>query len=505
MTSYPWSSSDSCLRPLARRHAVARNSCVRAKGPRRWPILANVARSNVTAILAATTMAVAASILGWIAAQQIAGSFQAAVSENIPSLLTAQELEVSLLEQRGFVSSYLLDEGNQTWLGELQCRKQRLSDWMIRARATAHTASEAEVLSQLDDVYGEYDRKRDEVVTLFDRREVETAKRILLHDVHALYLRTYDLCEQFVACNECSIRAATAKAQIRAFQVACTLGVSTALTFAIGLALLWHSVRKTIAEQRNRTYELRLLAAREVQERLLPETPPRLSGFDFGTVWHPAEFAAGDYVDYVPMAGGAIGVVVGDVSGHGLDAALLAVATRAYLRPLAEIHDDLSRILASMNAVFVRDGGSEGRFVTLLLARLDPQKYTLTYGNAGHPPGYVLDPSGELKAQLASTSLPLGVLSDADFPTCGPIQLVPGDIVVLLTDGFLEAASATRGMFGAKRVLDVIRAHRTQAAQSIAEALYHAVRQHVGRGAMTDDLTATVIKVKGAEAFLAVE
>jgi len=458
-----------------------------------------LAHSHVTAILAATMMAVAASILGWVASQQIAGSFLAAVNENIPSLLTAQELEVSLLEQRGFVSSYLLDEGNQAWLAELQRRKQRLSDWMFRARATAHTASESQILSQLEGVYREYDRKRDEVVELFDRREVETAKQMLLHDVHSLYLQTYDLCEQFVACNERSIQAATAKAQVRAFQVACTLGVSTALTFAIGLALLWHSVRKSMAEQMNRTYELRLLAAREVQEQLLPKTPPSLTGFNFGTVWHPAEFAAGDYVDYVPMADGAIGVVIGDVSGHGLDAALLAVATRAYLRPLAEIHDDLSRILASLNAVSARDGGGEGRFVTLLLARLDPRRSTLTYGNAGHPSGYVLDFSGAVKAQLDSASLPLGVVAEAEFPTRGPIQLAPGDIVVLLTDGVLEAASATREMFGAERVLDVIRGNRTRSAQSIAEALYHAVRQHVGRDAMTDDLTATVIKVEDGQ------
>lgn len=496
MTSCPLDSSDSFPQQSERHQAVARGPSLRTTGSRRSSTLAKMTHSHVTAILAATMMAVATSILGWIASQQIAGSFLAAVSENIPSLVTAQELEVSLLEQRGFVSAYLLDGGNVAWLEDLQRREQRLSDWMIRARATAHTVSEAEILSQLEGVYREYDRKRDEVVELFDRGDVEKAKRILLHDVHSLYLQTYDLCEQFVTCNENAIQAATAKAQVRAFQVACTLGVSTALTFAIGLALLWHSVRKTIAEQTNRTYELRLLAAREVQQQLLPESPPTMTGLDFGAVWHPAEFVAGDYVDYVPLPDGAIYVVIGDVSGHGLDAALSAVATRAHFRSLAETHDDVSRVLASMNAASVRDGGSEGRFITLLLARLDPQKLTLTYGNAGHPPGYVLDSSGEVKARLEGNSFPLGILTDAVFPTHGPIQLARGDTVVLLTDGVLEAASATRGMFGAERVLDVIRANRTRSAQRVAEALYHAVRQHVGRDALTDDLTATVIKVE---------
>lgn len=500
MTSY--SPDPSTLLPQQpRRHqGLAYGSRLRTTRFHRLSTLFRMAHSHVTAILAATMMAVAASILGWIASQQIAGSFHAAVSENIPSLLTAQELEVSLMEQRGFVSAYVLDEGNQAWLEDLQHRKKRLGDWMVRARATAHTAAEAEILSQLEGVYREYDRRRDEVVVLYGRGDRETAKRILLHDVHSLYLRAYDLCEQLVDCNQRSIEAATARAHVRAFQAACTLGVSTALSFAIGLALLWHAVRKSIAEQKNRTYELRLVAAREVQEQFLPDAPPKLTGFDFGMVWHPAEFAAGDYVDYVPMADGAIGVVVGDVSGHGLDAALLAVATRAYLRSLVEIHSDISKILASTNAVLARDFGEEGRFVTLLLVRLDPRSNTLTYANAGHPSGYILDSSGQVKGQLDSASLPLAVLAETEFPTRGPIHLAPGDTLVLATDGVLEAASDTGEMFGAKRILDVIRAHRTRSAQSTCEALYHAVRRHAGQNAMTDDVTATVIKVAGGHA-----
>ncbi len=496
MTSDLLDPSNSFPRRPQRQRRVANGSRLRTNGSRRLTTFLGMSYSHATAILAATMMAVATSILGWLASQQIAGSFQAAVSENIPSLLTAQELEVSLLEQRGFVAAYLLDDGNEDWLEDLQRRKQRLKDWMIRARATAHTASETQILSQLEGVYRQYDQKRDEVVELFESGDAETAKRILLRDVQSLYLENYDLCEQFVTCNERSIQAAMAKAQVRAFQVACTLGVSTALTFAIGMVLLWYSIRKSVAEQRNRTYELRLLAAREVQQQLLPETPPTSSGLDFGMVWHPAEFAAGDYVDYVPMADGAIGVVIGDVSGHGLDAALLAVATRANLRSLAQSHGDVGTILASMNAVSVCDGGGEGRFVTLLLARLDLQNHTLTYGNAGHPPGYVFDASGELKARMEGESFPLGILSDADFPTHGPIQLARGDIVVLLTDGVLEAGSANREMFGTDRVLDVVRAHRTRSAQDISEALYHAVRQHVGRDSLTDDPTATVVKIK---------
>jgi len=472
------------------RSKVARSPSMRAK----W------ARSNAVMILAATALAVTSSIFGWATSLKIARLFDAAVTENLPSVGKAQELQIALLEQRGFVASYMLDEGNEVWLNELERRKRSLSDWLARARATTHTAAEGEILTRLEDDYARYDNKRDEAVALYKLGQTASARRTLLEDVYTLYLQTHQVCEDFVACNHRYIRAATTDAHRQVVWASWTLGMSAALTCGLGIALLSLSFRRLLAEQRNREHEIRLLAAREVQERLLPPSLPAMPGFDAGCIWHPAEFAAGDCVDYLSQADGSVNVAIGDVSGHGLDAALLAVGTRAYWRLLADTRQDLGAMLAVLNALLVRDIGGEGRFVTFLLARLDLPSCSLIYANAGHPTGYVMSASGEVKSRLESQTLPLGILADTDFPPGRRIALTPGDVIVLLTDGVLEACSGRGDGFGEKRLLAAVRANRHRSAQEIADSIYRAVREHVRNEKLADDLTATVIRVMPGEA-----
>ena len=318
--------------------------------------------------------------------------------------------------------------------------------------------------------------------------------------MYRLYVQTNQLCEEFVACNQSHIRSATADAQRQVFRASWTLGLSAALISGLGIALLWLSFRRFLAEQRNREHESRLLAAQAIQEGLLPHGLPTLPPFEVGCIWWPAEFASGDYVDYLTLADGSVGVAIGDVSGHGLDAALLAVATRAYWRALADAHQDVGKMLAVLNRMLVRDIRGEGRFVTLLLARLDFRDLSLTYANAGHVPGYVVTASGEVKSRLENRSLPLGILADADFPPGVQVSLAPGDIVILLTDGVLEAFSARGDCFGEERLLAAVRANRRRPAQEIVDGIYRAVREHARNEKLVDDLTAKVIRVVPPEA-----
>jgi CheY-like chemotaxis protein len=119
---------------------------------------------------------------------------------------------------------------------------------------------------------------------------------------------------------------------------------------------------------------------------------------------------------------------------------------------------------------------------------------TASDANAGHVPGYILSAFGEVKAVLKATALPLAVLPDGDFPAAVAPPLEPGELLLLLTDGILEAHGPGRKLFGIERVFEVVRRHQAEAAREIVDRLYAAVRAFSGAEAQLDDMTASVIK-----------
>jgi len=255
------------------------------------------------------------------------------------------------------------------------------------------------------------------------------------------------------------------------------------------------SIERKRAEESLRETEVQLLAAKRIQEHLLPRDPPRLAGLDVAGASFPAELTGGDHFDYLPMRDGSLGLVVADVSGHGFGSALLMASTHATLRSLATAFDRIDEIVARTNALLCNET-EDDKFVTMLLARLDPEGRSLSYVNAGHPAGCVLDASGAVKATLDSTGLPLGISPDEEFPSGGPIALEPGDLVLLLTDGVLEARSPEGAQFGVERALEVVRAARHQPAAAIIELLREAVCRFAWQSKLPDDLTALVVKVE---------
>jgi PAS domain S-box-containing protein len=248
---------------------------------------------------------------------------------------------------------------------------------------------------------------------------------------------------------------------------------------------------------RAKEHEAKMRFAREVQQHFFPSAPPRLSGFDIAGASCPAEATGGDYFDYIPLPDGSLAVAVGDVSGHGFGPALLMAATRAYLRALALTRTDLGEILALLNRALAGENLVD-HFVTLLLARLDPRSGTLTYASAGHPTGYVLDPAGSVKAALRSGAPPLGIDLQGDFPADRAVALRAGDLVLLLTDGILEARSPDGAFFNSQRVLDLVRAHRSDPAREIVCKLHRAAQTFSEGPRQLDDITAVVIKVEAA-------
>jgi sigma-B regulation protein RsbU (phosphoserine phosphatase) len=255
------------------------------------------------------------------------------------------------------------------------------------------------------------------------------------------------------------------------------------------------SVMRDVTELKRaqeRDVEMRL--ARTVQQRLYPTAAPALAGFDLAGAAFPADQTGGDYYDFLPMADGRLGIAVGDVSGHGFGAALLMAETRAYLRSLARGTTCLDEILGALNAFLVEDT-EDHRFVTLMLAILDPAERRLVYAGAGHIHGYVLDGSGAPRHVLASTAPPLGLFPDAAFSPSGELDLAAGDLLLLLTDGVTEAQNREGEFFEADRVLRcVAEAHEDDAAR-IVRRLLTAVAAFAADEPQRDDVTAVVCRV----------
>ena len=251
--------------------------------------------------------------------------------------------------------------------------------------------------------------------------------------------------------------------------------------------------RRRRAERELNARQGEVLAAREIQQRLFPPHPPTIDGYDIAGASYPAVETGGDYFDYIPMSEGRVGIAIGDVCSHGLGPALVMAETRAYLRALMLTRNDVSEVLQLANRALSSDTTDEC-FVTLMLTCLDPSSGSLVYASAGHTPGYVIDDSGLIRRELWSTGLPLSIEPEGTFGTAQPLFLEKGDVVVLLTDGMIEACKPDGTLFGVDRVLQTVRANRHLPAAQIVQALYEAVSGFQGRVAK-DDVTAVVIKV----------
>lgn len=237
-------------------------------------------------------------------------------------------------------------------------------------------------------------------------------------------------------------------------------------------------------------------AARKVQESLFPTVPPRIPGFDIAGAVHPADRASGDFFDFIPMGQDSVGVLIADVSGHGLGPSLLMAQTQAYLRALAECHGRPGDLLTHANRLFSRN--DSGHFVTLFLCRLNPWARSFTYAAAGHQ-AYLVHADGEAQV-LSSTSIPLGIDEATTVPDGPTIAIAPGDVLLLLTDGIEEAMSPDRQDYGQQRVLSVVRDHRTKSAIEIMEALFCSAKDFMRGDPQADDITAVVVKRMNDEA-----
>ena len=235
--------------------------------------------------------------------------------------------------------------------------------------------------------------------------------------------------------------------------------------------------------------------AREIQQHLFPKAPPQFDSIEIAGATFPADATGGDYYDYLPLLGNCQGLVVGDVTGHGIGPALLMAETRAYLRILAKNNTDSGIILTKANRVLAEDVGYE-RFITLFIARFDPLERKLAYANAGHIPGYIFDQNGELQHTLKRTGIPLGLRRDTIYHESAEIDLLPGQTLLMLTDGFEEATSPNEEFFGNERIFEFIKRNHAKSAHQLIQDFYTEVKNFIEPAPQLDDLTALILKVK---------
>lgn len=263
---------------------------------------------------------------------------------------------------------------------------------------------------------------------------------------------------------------------------------------------LSRSIRFALERSRRQSVEREVAAAEAVQQTLYPSQSPHVPGFDIAGLAFPAEQVSGDYFDFIPMSGGRLGIVIGDVSGHGVGPSLRMAETRAYLHALChetqtlagtEVDIDLARMLTRTNELLLVS--QTAHFVTLFFVCLDPELNTFTFASAGHRV-FLIGPD-EVR-ELSGPGPVLGVLDNARFATSGPETIGPDDILLLATDGFEESQGSGRELFGTDRLVQTIQDNRGDDSQTLIRKAWSVAREFTGGAPQVDDMTAVVIQRK---------
>jgi sigma-B regulation protein RsbU (phosphoserine phosphatase) len=239
-----------------------------------------------------------------------------------------------------------------------------------------------------------------------------------------------------------------------------------------------------------------LAVAQKIQRQLLPRGGLQAPGLDVYGVSVPCDETSGDYFDYIRRPGGRLAFVVGDVSGHGIGAALLMSTARALLRAFTAVESPAAEVVTRLNR-FLSDDVETGRFMTLFYGEVNLRERTLQYVRAGHNEPLVYRRAKDSFEELAEGGIALAMMDDFEFESTGPVVLEKGDLLFMYTDGIVEAMNAAREPFGIGRIQDILRAHRDQPAKDIVEKVRAAVRQHTGTDRREDDLTLVVTKITG--------
>jgi sigma-B regulation protein RsbU (phosphoserine phosphatase) len=239
-----------------------------------------------------------------------------------------------------------------------------------------------------------------------------------------------------------------------------------------------------------------LNVAQEVQQSLLPKYTPREHRFDIAGSSQYCDETGGDYYDYIELpelGSDAYAIAVGDVSGHGISSALLMAGVRAYLRSRVTQPGSVAEIITDVNRLVSADTLETNQFMTLFFLVIEAHTDRLTWVRAGHDPALVYSPDSDQFEELKGEGIPLGVEQDWRFNDYHAI-VKPQQILVLTTDGIMEARNENGDMFGRDRLKSAIRENANLDAEGVRSAIIQEVSTFMGKAPQEDDITLVVLR-----------
>jgi serine phosphatase RsbU (regulator of sigma subunit) len=258
------------------------------------------------------------------------------------------------------------------------------------------------------------------------------------------------------------------------------------------LALLALEVADRVALKRD------LEVAREIQNWLLPHSPPHLAGLDIAFATRPANTVAGDYYDVLSLpasgASPAVLFVVADVAGKGIPAGLLMACFRSCLHTLTDTARELPDLIARLHSFCCANSYGGRRFTTAFLAQYDAATGSILYVNAGHNPPLLRRASGPI-VQLDAGGVPFGVFANATHEI-GQLSVCPGDLLLIYTDGAVEAVSETGEEYGLDRLRTFVR-DTVSSAAGFQQQLFASIDAFTGKASQQDDITCLVVQFRG--------
>ena len=271
----------------------------------------------------------------------------------------------------------------------------------------------------------------------------------------------------------------------------------TVMTLAAQVAIALENARlyEEVARQERRL-ERDLALARELQMRLLPQTPPKMGHLDLAAKFVPARAIGGDLYDFIPYSLSRLGIVIGDVSGKGAPAAIYAALVSGILRSHAPVEPGPAEMLTAVN-MSLAERRIEAQFVSLIYALWDDSQQTLTVANSGLPrPIYShATKQGSRTEIIEATGLPLGLFDEADYDEYS-FRMKSGDMFVFFSDGILDASNKAGELFGRARVDKVVASCAGQTASCVVDSIFKAVAEHSAGVGAFDDQTVVAIRVK---------